>query len=227
MPQIGEIKRSHELNIKGRTTYIYYPCVICNIAGWKQAIKENSGYKPRWIRCRSCAARNTQIKKGTMFSYISCGYKMVKTPRKYISMSNSLGYVKYSRLVMARYLSRSLTSGEIVHHKDSNTLNDDISNLQLMSNAEHCRHHHKQKNTVPVLAKSASELGKKSGGWYVEHACIECGKTRWVLLNKGEPISSKCVSCGNKHKKGNWKGGISYNRKAYNRIYRNTRKQNS
>ena len=49
------------------------------------------------------------------------------------------GDVPVSRLVMEAYLGRPLESGEVVHHKDGNTLNDDIENLQVMTRSEHSR----------------------------------------------------------------------------------------
>jgi len=44
--------------------------------------------------------------------------------------------------------------------------------------------------------KKAKELGYKGTGKWIWHACIICGKERWVMLVKGKPISSKCHRCG-------------------------------
>lgn len=38
-------------------------------------------------------------------------------------------------------IGRRLAKGEVVHHKDRNTGNNDLENLQLMTNADHCRLH--------------------------------------------------------------------------------------
>ena len=44
--------------------------------------------------------------------------------------------------------------------------------------------------------KKGAELGYKSGrAKFVYHACIDCGKERWVKLRKGEPVSNRCSSC--------------------------------
>lgn len=46
------------------------------------------------------------------------------------------------RVLMEQMLGRELMPGEIVHHKDGNKLNNDLSNLELLpSQAEHCRGH--------------------------------------------------------------------------------------
>ena len=47
-------------------------------------------------------------------------------------------YVAVHRLVMEEHLGRYLTKEEVVHHKDGNPANNDLSNLELFaSNAEH------------------------------------------------------------------------------------------
>ena len=47
------------------------------------------------------------------------------------------------RLIMEEHLGRKLTSNEIVHHINGIRDDNDINNLQLMTNSEHCSHHHK------------------------------------------------------------------------------------
>lgn len=49
------------------------------------------------------------------------------------------------RVVMERKLGRKLRKGEIVHHVDHNKKNNHPDNLQVMSQAEHCRIHFKKK----------------------------------------------------------------------------------
>lgn len=45
------------------------------------------------------------------------------------------------RVIAEQKLGRPLKRGEIVHHKDENILNNDPSNLQVMTQAEHMRLH--------------------------------------------------------------------------------------
>ena len=48
--------------------------------------------------------------------------------------------------VMEQHLGRKLTSGEIIHHKDGNKLNNDISNLEILTQSEHNRRHNELSN---------------------------------------------------------------------------------
>ena len=52
------------------------------------------------------------------------------------------------RVVMERVLGRKLDSAEHVHHIDGNGLNNDPSNLMLVSNSEHTRIHNEQRRAA-------------------------------------------------------------------------------
>lgn len=50
-------------------------------------------------------------------------------------------YIGEHRIVMQNHIRRKLKSGEIVHHKDGNKQNNDISNLCIVSRSEHVNIH--------------------------------------------------------------------------------------
>lgn len=50
--------------------------------------------------------------------------------------------VLYHRWLMEQHLGRKLLKTEIIHHLDHDRLNNDLSNLAIMTNAEHSLHHH-------------------------------------------------------------------------------------
>jgi hypothetical protein len=52
------------------------------------------------------------------------------------------------RVVMEKWLGRKLSSLEIVHHKDMNVENNDISNLELMDWGVHTSYHHKLRHSL-------------------------------------------------------------------------------
>jgi hypothetical protein len=58
-----------------------------------------------------------------------------------------------ARLLMEEYLGRSLTKDEVVHHIDGDPFNDEISNLTIMSRANHFSLH----RTGKVCSKETRE----------------------------------------------------------------------
>lgn len=59
------------------------------------------------------------------------GYWYVYSPDH--PMATKAGYVAEHRLVMSNHLQRLLEKSEVVHHKDGNTQNNDLSNLELFA----------------------------------------------------------------------------------------------
>jgi len=62
----------------------------------------------------------------------------------------------------------------------------------------------------------ACELGYKGFNKYTWHACRKCGKIRWVVLRKGEPVHTQCRDCHSRDhhlphymggKSAHWQGG--------------------
>lgn len=44
--------------------------------------------------------------------------------------------------------------------------------------------------------RKAKELGYKGRGSYIGHACIDCGKERWVQAVRGKPrVAGRCLLC--------------------------------
>lgn len=58
------------------------------------------------------------------------------------------GYIFEHRLVMSNYLGRPLRDDEIVHHKDGNKLNNDISNLEITTRSAHTALHNQEKEII-------------------------------------------------------------------------------
>ncbi len=59
----------------------------------------------------------------------------------------------------------------------------------------------------------ADAIGKNGTCLFVWVACINCGKERWVVLEHGEPSSTKCLPCTNRdapRRSSRWKGARYY-----------------
>lgn len=92
-------------------------------------------------------------KKNGGYTIKDKGYKAVACPCH--PNADRDGYVLEHRLVMEIHLSRLLTKGEIVHHKDGNKLNNAIENLMLFSSkSEHSQFH--------TLDKFSNFFGRKA-----------------------------------------------------------------
>lgn len=93
-------------------------------------------------------SENTEFKKGEKHpwhkghtfirSRKGCNpYRLIYSPDH--PNKDSRGYVREHRLIVEKHIKRYLHKDEIVHHVDGNTLNNDITNLQVMSKKEHDR----------------------------------------------------------------------------------------
>lgn len=106
-------------------------------------------------RCRICANRHSfkMHERGEPFRTPK-GYQMRFIPDTdpMAAMANRLGHVLEHRLVMADHMGRPLLSDEHVHHIDENPMNNDPSNLKVMSRGEHTRIHN-------ALRKERKERG--------------------------------------------------------------------
>jgi len=65
--------------------------------------------------------------------FVKEGYKMI--PQNGHS-------IKLCRYIMQKHLGRAILTSEIVHHINSDKLDDKIENLQIVSRSEHAHIHH-------------------------------------------------------------------------------------
>lgn len=85
---------------------------------------------------------------------VLAGYKVIYKPEHFnhtLNDKNYHGYVYEHRYVMECFLNRPLRKDEIVHHKDGDKLNNDISNLELMTRGGHARKHFEKTKTKYCL----------------------------------------------------------------------------
>lgn len=62
------------------------------------------------------------------------------------------------RAIVEDHLGRPLAANEIVHHIDHNPLNNDLSNLQVMTRAEHCIYHLRMMPATPWTPDEEADL---------------------------------------------------------------------
>jgi hypothetical protein len=140
--------------------YIKLKCSICG----KEFHKVKSIYKKDMKKCnagkfcsfkcytKSHEIRNSKGKKGILAHgwkggrIYERGYKMILVDDhpNAVLKGGGLKYVREHRIVMEKHIGRLLTKDEVVHHKNGNTLDNRIENLELMTNSQHCSMHIKE-----------------------------------------------------------------------------------
>ena len=127
-------------------------------------------------------------------------YRLMGAGRYYLSQSTSNEGRKHAKglhvAIWEYYNGQEVPDGYEIHHKDGDTFNNDISNLECVSHGEHRKLHpvkdmEKQKEHLERIRPLAAEWHKSEEGheWHVQHAkktiqnvprkqhtCIVCGK---------------------------------------------------
>jgi hypothetical protein len=97
------------------------------------------------FKCDTCGKESTSTRK-----------RFKRSIKHFCSMECYKGYLcnseytqsrtgqRHARIVVEKYLGRTLRFGEVVHHIDGDNTNNDIKNLLVFgSHSEHLTHHHK------------------------------------------------------------------------------------
>jgi hypothetical protein len=137
------MKMIKELNIRkvGKRGY-RFGLFLCPICGNEIEKIKKDGLKAKQCN-RNCYTKNRTGKKRGNYKYkiISKKYIYIYMPDHPKAIGTRKLYVAEHRLIMEKSIGRYLTEKEIVHHKNENTLDNRIDNLQLMTNSEHSRYH--------------------------------------------------------------------------------------
>jgi len=64
-----------------------------------------------------------------------------------------MGYIREHILVVEKALGRPLEPIEVIHHRDGNRTNNDISNLLVMRRSDHTRAHRRKSTRVELICK--------------------------------------------------------------------------
>ena len=115
---------------------------------------------------------------------------IVKMKSGYLRAVIQMGHKKqtFCRAIMEVEIGRKLSPKEIVHHKNGNSLDNRIKNLEITTQSEHMRHHFlTDGNPLEGI------LGKDHPRWAREEiVCDNCGK---VLLEISSRIKLKHHFC--------------------------------
>lgn len=133
-------------------------------------------------------------------------YTHIKTKLGCVYENNN-GYYRLSnnkllhRTIWENFYGQKVPDGYVIHHKDHNPHNNSISNLQLMTELEHTRHHHKGKTIDENTKKRMSKLYNTTGYFRVNiKPCTNCKqgfvyRYQWIdELGKKQALTSTKLS---------------------------------
>jgi hypothetical protein len=123
-------------------------------------------------------------------------YRLMGGGRYYLSQSKTnAGRQRAKGLHVAiweHHHGKTIPAGHLIHHKDGNPLNNDISNLECLSRCEHAKEHHWGANADQMarLRPLTLEWHRSTEGraWHREHGKRSAAKV--------QPKEVQCVECG-------------------------------
>jgi len=114
--------------------------------------------------------------------YIKRGYVYVRAPDH--PNSDKRGYIREHVKVVSDSIGRPLKKGEQVHHKDQNKLNNDISNLMIVTKKEHLLIHLKKDMTnrlCELCGTTKTRIDSRGYAYWHKYQdgyiCVKCYRT--------------------------------------------------
>lgn len=152
--EAGELRINDTISANGKPRCIKCGSEICY--GSKQ--------------CKSCYHESRRIQKGEYINedgYLQYYGEYYKDHPEYNHESNWRRGILAHRYIMEQHIGRFLTKEEIVHHLDGDKLNNDISNLRIMSQSEHAKlHSHVNTNNLMQNRADIVTMTNKKGSTY-------------------------------------------------------------
>ena len=144
MPQIGDIRKREEVGLKGDSYVVWAACETCGKERWVAFNKKRN--KRISKRCYLCSGRLNALNhtreghprwKGGRLKTTDGYIAVYLRPNDFFYSMTRKNYILEHRLVMAKHLGRCLHSWEIVHHKNHIKDDNQIENLQLVTDDRH------------------------------------------------------------------------------------------
>lgn len=215
-PQIGDIQYGHALGFSSNQPYTRQACVDCGVEDWLPL--KNGKHS---TRCRSCTGKSperankfiaTILNKGTNGSYPAPKGTIANPQLGDIRIGHELGRNNWVKYMWAACITCGLTrwatmyQGNIAWTQCRTCASRDKIRREIVS-----AHKIEANGTIPPTQQGnlnnpcigdiqrGAALGFRYTQWYIRHACIDCGKERWVQLHNAKPDSLRCAPCARKN----------------------------
>jgi len=131
-----------ELGLKKSTDGRKYKFAIFECESCKTKVEKirRDGLSAKFCS-HKCYAEKREKRGAYKRKIIISKYYYIYSPEHPNAIGTKKLYIAEHRLVMENHIGRFLTKNEVVHHKDENTLNNSIENLQIMTPSEHVKLH--------------------------------------------------------------------------------------
>lgn len=149
--------------------------------------KINGCTRPRWARGWCCTHYQRWRTTGKLtISRNENGHGTLNKGYRWLTVGGKRVYEH--RMIMENILKRKLNlKREVVHHKDGNKLNNDPTNLEVMTRAEHVAHH--RTTTICTSSHKGCSLCKR----FLVHSKFSTFERRGQRI-----LRSRCKACCNK-----------------------------
>lgn len=114
---------------------------------------------------------------GRVSTITSHGYRLIFVGKQH-HLSDVRGYVYEHRLIAETMLNRKLTPRDIVHHIDDDPLNNDPSNLNIITRAEHAQLHKSRLGTGSMVCGRGHVKEFAPNGDKVCRVCINANERK-------------------------------------------------
>lgn len=131
------------------------PRVLKNCSGGSRRTQFVAGARPNKAGENNANWKGGRIIKKTIRHGLK--YIMVRCPEHPAAVN---GYVFEHRLIMEKHLGRFLYADEIIHHKNGNTQDNRIENLELSKQSAHATFHNKKRDysKIPVFGRPIKNI---------------------------------------------------------------------
>lgn len=203
MPNIGDLIYGPDIGYKSHVKLIWAACEKCGKERWIQLI----GGKPIRSLCLSCALKGKPHHRIVTEEQRNPKYKLCKKCGRTLPATRE--YFPFEKETYCNLSSPckeccnkhqkdwNLRTGKTKRTREQISKESKINKVIKLKTFNELRQNRENIKGALDEIRQARNVGLAYNGKVIWHACIDCGKERWVRLVYGELKSLRCHICGN------------------------------